>query len=254
MFFSGGLAIDRGTADQCRHLARRRVGHVNDITFRDVSVLRSTVLALSHISGVFPSGSLTAVLGPNGAGKTTLLDTLAGRLQPSSGLIDGAPSVSAITYLHQVPQLDLRVPITVLDFVAMGAWRVHGAFRAIDDQTLESTRDALRNVGLLDFQWRTLNELSSGQLQRARFAQLIQQQPELILLDEPFTAMDEETTSTLAGLIARWQTESRTIIVVLHDRELARALCPNTLLLDQQVISWGPTEQSLAAHRWRHVA
>lgn len=230
------------------------MGAVNDIALKDVSVLRGTVLALTEISGIFSSGSLTAILGPNGAGKTTLLDTLAGRLQPATGIIAGLPSPPNTSYLQQVPQLDLRVPVTVLDFVAMGAWRMHGAFRDIERQALESALDALRTVGLLDLQLRTLDELSSGQLQRARFAQLIQQQSQLILLDEPFNAIDEETTAMLTSLIARWHADSRTIIVVLHDRELARALCPHALVLDRQVISWGPTEQSLAAHRWRHVA
>jgi zinc/manganese transport system ATP-binding protein len=99
-----------------------------------------------------------------------------------------------------------------------------------------------------------LAQLSSGQLQRARFAQLLVHDPQLILLDEPFTSMDEGTTSHLVALVAAWHREQRTIIVVLHDRDLARELCPTTLVLDRKLIAWGPTEQALAAHRWRHVA
>jgi len=251
------MAVHGCAAHLRRNLARRCVGEVSDVSgiaLTDVCVLRGDIVALKDITGEFTAGSLTAVLGPNGAGKSTLLETLAGRLRPVSGAITGMPPRSAVTYLRQVSQLDLRVPVTVLDFVAMGAWNQHGAFTAVSGAALENSRDALRTVGLLNFAARTLNELSSGQLQRARFAQLIQQQPALILLDEPFTAMDEETTGTLTNVIREWHDESRTILVVLHDRELARALSPSTLLLNREVIAWGPTEQSMARHRWRHVA
>jgi zinc/manganese transport system ATP-binding protein len=237
-----------------RDLGGRGVGAVSAIALTDVCVARGDIVALKNITGGFPAGSLTAVLGPNGAGKSTLLETLAGRLRPVSGTIGGVPPRSEITYLRQVSHLDLRVPVTVLDFVSMGAWRQHGAFAAVSGDVLMNSRNALHTVGLMEFEARTLSELSSGQLQRARFAQLIQQQPALILLDEPFTAMDEETTETLTALIRAWHDESRTILLVLHDRELAQKLCPSTLLLNREVIAWGPTAQSLAHHRWRHVA
>jgi len=219
-----------------------------------LDVRRGAALALQGVTGEFAAGSLTALVGPNGAGKSTLLETIAGRLKPLRGSVGCALSPADIAYLTQLARLDLRVPVSVADFVALGAWRSVGAFRIIGADVLRRALDALREVGLGELASRTLAELSSGQLQRARFAQLLLQAPRLMLLDEPFSAVDEDTTAHLASMIRAWHREGRTLVVVLHDRELARALCPTTLLLDRRVIAWGPTDAALANYRWRHIA
>jgi zinc/manganese transport system ATP-binding protein len=219
-----------------------------------VDVRRGAVLALEGVTGEFAAGSLTALVGPNGAGKSTLLETLAGRLKPDRGLIRSALPRADVAYLPQLAHLDLRVPVSVADFVALGAWRSIGALRSISADVRVRALAALRETGLQELASRTLAELSSGQLQRARFAQLLLQAPRLMLLDEPFTAMDETTATHLVSLIRGWHRGGRTLIVVLHDRELARELCPSTLLLDRRVVAWGPTDTALAHYRWRHVA
>jgi zinc/manganese transport system ATP-binding protein len=219
-----------------------------------VDVRRGAVLALEGVTGEFAAGSLTALVGPNGAGKSTLLETLAGRLKPDRGLIRSALPRTDVAYLPQLAHLDLRVPVSVADFVALGAWRSIGALRSISADVRVRALAALRETGLQELASRTLAEVSSGQLQRARFAQLLLQAPRLMLLDEPFTAMDETTATHLVSLIRGWHRGGRTLIVVLHDRELARELCPSTLLLDRRVVAWGPTDTALAHYRWRHVA
>lgn len=219
-----------------------------------VDVRRGAVLALEGVSGEFAAGSLTALVGPNGAGKSTLLETLAGRLHPHQGQIRCALPRADVAYLPQLTHLDLRVPVSVADYVALGAWRSIGAFRGISTYVQRRAFEALHETGLQELCSRSLAELSSGQLQRARFAQLLLQAPRLMLLDEPFTAMDETTTAHLVSLIRAWHRDGRTLIVVLHDRELARELCPSTLLLDRRVMAWGPTEATLTQYRWRHVA
>jgi zinc/manganese transport system ATP-binding protein len=219
-----------------------------------VDVRRGAVLALEGVTGEFAAGSLTALVGPNGAGKSTLLETLAGRLKPDRGLIRSALPRADVAYLPQLAHLDLRVPVSVADFVALGAWRSIGALRSISADVRVRALAALRETGLQELASRTLAEVSSGQLQRARFAQLLLQAPRLMLLDEPFTAMDETTATHLVSLIRGWHRGGRTLIVVLHDRELARELCPSTLLLDRRVVAWGPTDTALAHYRWRHVA
>jgi zinc/manganese transport system ATP-binding protein len=224
------------------------------VALTGLCVRRGDVEAVRDVTGVFATGSLTAVIGPNGAGKSSLLEAIAGRLSPSGGTLECTVPASDIAYLAQVSHLDLRVPVTVFDFVAAGAWRRTGIFAGVDARLARQTHAALRATDLLDCAGRLLAQLSSGQLQRARFAQLLVHDPQLILLDEPFTSMDEATTSHLVALVAAWHREQRTIIVVLHDRDLARELCPTTLVLDRKLIAWGPTEQALAAHRWRHVA
>jgi len=224
------------------------------VVLEGVSVRRGAVLALEDVTGEFAAGSLTALVGPNGAGKSTLLETIAGRLRPSRGRVRCELPRMDVAYLPQIARLDLRVPVSVADFVALGDWRNVGAFRGLSAAIRRRALDALRETGLAALGARTLAELSSGQLQRARFAQLLLQEARPMLLDEPFTAMDESTTTYLASLIRAWHREGRTLIVVLHDRELARELCPSTLLLDRRVMGWGPTDTTLAHYRWRHVA
>ncbi|MCU0758043.1 MAG: ATP-binding cassette domain-containing protein [Steroidobacteraceae bacterium] len=224
------------------------------VALESIHVRRGAVLALEDVTGEFAAGSLTALVGPNGAGKSTLLETLTGRLQPVRGRVRCPVPRPEIAYLPQLARIDLRVPVTVADFVALGDWCRVGALRGIPERLRQATVEALHQTGLEALAARRLAELSAGQLQRARFAQLLMRSPRLMLLDEPFAGMDEETTTRLVALIRGWHRGGLTLVVVLHDRELARELCPRTLLLDRRVLAWGPTEATIAHHRWRHVA
>jgi zinc/manganese transport system ATP-binding protein len=118
---------------------------------------------------------------------------------------------------------------------------------------------ALTAVGLAGFQGRGVDTLSGGQLQRALFARVLVQDAPVILLDEPFAAVDERTVADLVGVIARWHAEGRTVIAVLHDTELVRRSFPETLLLAREPIAWGATEsvltpENLARTRAMHEA
>ena len=84
-------------------------------------------------------------------------------------------------------------------------------------------------------------------MQRALFARLLLQDAPVILLDEPFTAIDERTTLDLLELVARWHGEKRTILAVLHDFELVRRHFPSTLLLAREPVAWGETADVLSA-------
>lgn len=106
---------------------------------------------------------------------------------------------------------------------------------------------ALLSVGLGGFQNRSIGTLSGGQLQRALFARVLLQDAKVILLDEPFTAIDSKTVRDLIDLIQRWHSEKRTVIAVLHDMGVVRETFPETLLLAREPVSWGPTEKALTA-------
>ena len=103
------------------------------VALTGLCVRRGDVEAVRDVTGVFAAGSLTAVIGPNGAGKSSLLEAIAGRLSPSGGTLECTVPASDIAYLAQVSHLDLRVPVTVFDFVAAGAWRRTGIFAGVDD-------------------------------------------------------------------------------------------------------------------------
>jgi zinc/manganese transport system ATP-binding protein len=89
--------------------------------------------------------------------------------------------------------------------------------------------------------------LSGGQFQRVLFARLLLQDAAIILLDEPFRAVDTKTVDDLVRLIHRWHGEGRTVIAALHDLDQVREHFAKTLLLAREVVAWGPTKQVLTA-------
>jgi zinc/manganese transport system ATP-binding protein len=130
--------------------------------------------------------------------------------------------------------------------VILGAWRTIGALRGVDQATGDQARAALAAVGLEGFERRPVGALSGGQFQRVLFARLLLQDAAVILLDEPFTAIDARTTRDLLDLVRRWHTEGRTVIAVLHDFDQVRAHFPEAMLLARELIAWGPTETALS--------
>ncbi|MDB5931884.1 MAG: transporter related protein [Polaromonas sp.] len=213
--------------------------------------------ALHHVSGSFAPGSLTAVIGPNGSGKSTLLKSIMGLLPVEGGRSGGALSVlperERIAYLPQVADIDCSFPIDVRDCVLLGCWGRAGAWGGVRGAMLTSVDAALRAVGLEGFERRGMASLSSGQLQRVLFARLLVQDAELILLDEPFNAIDAKTTSALLALVRQWHGERRTVIAVLHDDALVRRHFPQTLLLARELVGWGATGQVLTEPNLRRA-
>jgi len=203
--------------------------------------------AVHHLSGEIAPGELLAVCGPNGGGKSTLLKALAGLLQPMGGSIErGGARARDFAFLPQAAQFDRSFPISVQEFVALGALRRKGIFGRIDAAETESVERAIAAVGLKGFEPHALGQLSGGQLQRALFARLMVEDGAVILLDEPFGAIDAATTGDLLAIIAGWHAEGRTIVAALHELDLVRRGFPKTLLLAREVIAWGETDEVLS--------
>jgi zinc/manganese transport system ATP-binding protein len=221
-----------------------------EIRLTDVTVSHARRPAVHHVSGRFAPGSLTAVVGPNGAGKSTLLRALAGLHRPDVGRIEG--TAGQVALLPQAAALDRGFPIACLDVVLFGLWREAGAFRTIGAAGRDRARAALAAVGLDGFAGRPVGSLSAGQFQRVLFARLLLQDAPVILLDEPFNALDARTAADLLAMVHRWHGEGRTVVAVLHDLELVRREFPDTLLLARDCLGWGPTGEVLtAANRLR---
>jgi zinc/manganese transport system ATP-binding protein len=219
------------------------------ITLTDVCVRHGRHTALDGITGRFETGSLTAVVGPNGAGKSTLLNVLAGLTHPNAGTVTcRALTANRIAYLQQQQELDRDFPVTVSEIVSLGLWRAFGPFRAPPPTLAQHTAAAIEAVGLAGLAARHIAELSVGQLRRALFARLLLLDAEIILLDEPFAAVDARTVEALLALIAQWHHEGRTVIAVVHDFDQVRAHFPDTLVLARRPIAWGPTETVLTNH------
>ncbi|MFJ5334887.1 zinc ABC transporter ATP-binding protein AztA [Pectobacterium sp. CHL-2024] len=197
--------------------------------------------ALSAVSGSVHTGSLTAVVGPNGSGKSTLLKGIAGILQPLSGFCRIA-SGARIAYLPQLSELDRSFPASVRDLVSLGLWQDRGLLRWHRREDRVRISQALAAVGLAGFDNKPLSALSGGQFQRALFARVIVQNASIILLDEPFNAIDTATTQEMLALIKSWHAQQRTVIVVIHDPELVLRHFPDTLMVNGTVVAWGKTE------------
>ncbi len=214
----------------------------NIIRLSNVTIAYDRHPAVHHLSGCFEPGSMTAIAGPNGAGKSTLVKALMGQLSLASGHIDrGEISPRDLGYLPQAAEIDRSFPLTVADTVVLGAWHVVGAFRGITPAIAAKAQRALSAVGLEGFGRRHIGSLSAGQFQRVLFARLLLQDARVILLDEPFTAIDARTTRDLLDILLDWHREGRTIIAVLHDFEQVRAHFPQTLLIAREPVGWGPT-------------
>jgi zinc/manganese transport system ATP-binding protein len=222
------------------------------ISFHDLTLGYDRHPAVHHISGEVARDDLLALVGPNGAGKSTLLKGIVGQLKPLSGFfsLDGFGR-SDIAYLPQQIDIDRSFPITVFDSVAMGLWHDIGAWQGLDRERSLAVHEALRTLGLQGLGDRSVGALSGGQFQRVLFARLLLQDASIILLDEPFRAVDTKTVEDLLRLIARWHTEGRTVIAALHDLDQVRSHFPKTLLIAREVVAWGPTKQVLTP---KHLA
>ena len=198
--------------------------------------------AVTPLAGAVETGALIAVVGPNGAGKSTLFKGIVGMLKPFAGRIErGGLGPQDIAYLPQAAEIDRSFPINVYDMVTMGLWRRTGLFGGIDRNARASIEQAIAAVGLTGFEDRAIATLSGGQMQRMLFARLLLQDARVIVLDEPFNAVDAKTSADLFDLVQRWHGEQRTVLTALHDIDFVRAHFPETLLLAREPVAWGRT-------------
>ena len=216
------------------------------LKFRNLTLGYDRHPAVHHLDGAVRKGSLTAVIGPNGAGKSTLFKGVVGAIKPLAGRIErNGVRPQDIAYLPQVAEIDRSFPIGVYDMVAMGLWRGKGLFGGIGRRDRDTVEGALAAVGLTGFEQRPIGTLSGGQMQRMLFARLLLQDARVIVLDEPFNAIDTKTCADLLLLVRRWHSEQRTVLAAMHDMELVKANFPESLLLALEPVAWGATADVL---------
>lgn len=207
-----------------------------------------SVCALDSLNISIPCGQLTAIIGPNGGGKSTLLKLISGIYPLQKGSISFPKTYPGhLAYLQQTAVFDRTFPLRVEDVVAMGLWSKIGMFGRLPCHLKPKITGILSQVGLSGYENRSLTALSGGQLQRLLFARLIAQDADIILLDEPFAAIDPATTQDLVSLLHAWNAEGKTILTVLHDLNLVKQHFSSTLLLARSIISYGQTKDVLTA-------
>ncbi|CUH47745.1 metal ABC transporter ATP-binding protein [Ruegeria atlantica] len=220
------------------------------LQIRDLTLGYRDLTLFHRLSMDIAAGTTLAVLGANGSGKSTFVKMLLGLMDPLSGSLtwpQGRPG--DIGYLAQMTEFDRRFPIRVRDLAAMGAWRGFGYRTGLDAAARDRMAAALDEAGVLDIADRPLHMLSGGQLQRALFARVIMQDAPLILLDEPFAAVDQSTEAHLLSIIRRWRDEGRAVVLVVHDLSSVLDCCSHALLLGGQEATHGPVNDVLTPDR-----
>ncbi|MCX8748280.1 MULTISPECIES: metal ABC transporter ATP-binding protein [Snodgrassella] len=212
--------------------------------------------AIHHLSIDFKPNEMWAIFGPNGAGKSTLLKAIMGLVRPDSGEIYWQHlQRSDIAYLPQQSDIDRSQPMSVFELVAMGLWYETGFFAGISKSMHQRIIAVLTQVGMLQYQARSIAQLSNGQFQRVLLARMLIQNARVLLLDEPFNAVDAATTFALLDILKAYQQQKQcTVITVLHDYEQVQAYFPYTLLIAREKIAAGKTDHVLTEQYLQQAA
>lgn len=214
------------------------------LSFRNLSLGYERRPVLVGLDGEVGAGELLAIIGPNGAGKSTLLKGVVGEADILAGqLLLGHTDVRAVAYLPQRSEIDVSFPITVSELAGTGLWRRLGPFGRMRLSERRMIADAIGRVGLSGLERRLIGGLSGGQMQRVLFARTILQEAQVILLDEPFTSIDSDTTADLLDIVREWHREGRTVLAALHDLRQVREVFPRSLLLAGRPVAWGRTDE-----------
>jgi len=189
-------------------------------------------VALAGVDLAVPAGSFTSIVGPSGCGKSTLLSIVAGLIAPTSGevLIDGRPVHGVQRGIGFLFQHDTLLPWwSVRDNVGFGL-RLQ---RFPAAQIKERVAEWIARVGLSGFEQHYPAQLSGGMRKRAALAQMLAYEPDLILMDEPFAALDAQTRNLMENDLLRIVEQSgrKTVLFVTHDLEEAVALSDRTVLM-----------------------
>lgn len=202
-------------------------------------------------------GDFVAVIGANGAGKSTLLKMLAKMVEPTCGTIEYyGEDISTfnqwdkIGYVPQNPGKNAQdFPISVEEVVSMGLLKTNHFLQRLSNEDNERIQEVLNFFDLQDMRKKRMNELSGGQQQKVFLARAMVKSPEILLLDEPSTAMDAKTKEMLYTYLQQInQQQGTTIIMVSHDLELASHSAKSALCLDHGVCFWGDVHMALKHH------
>lgn len=210
------------------------------LSLKNVTVGYDRHPIIHHVNLSVDKGQMVAIIGPNGGGKSTLLKTILNELIPMEGTIEN--SFKKIGYISQLFNVNHSFPVSVGFFVSSALIKQVGLFKTVNKNLIN---EALSAVKLDGFKNKYLSTLSGGQFQRVQFARIYLQKPDLLLLDEPFSAIDQKTSHELINLLKQWNKEGKTIIAVMHDLNLVREHFPYTVALAKEVIACGETDKVL---------
>lgn len=200
---------------------------------------------LWNVDFELPAGQIIGIIGPNGSGKTTLLKAIMGLVKTSSGYVkifdkDLDEVRERISYVPQRESVDWDFPASVMDVVLMGRYRPTNLFKRIKQKDKDIAAEALEKVNMLEYSNRQINQLSGGQQQRVFIARSLAQGADLYIMDEPFVGVDAATEEAILKLFSEMKKEGKTVIVVHHDLQTAKAYFDWIVLLNTRMVAAGP--------------
>ncbi len=193
---------------------------------------------IDHLSFTVDDGEFVCVIGPSGCGKSTIFRLVNKLLTPAEGtvLVNGTPIEKQKNYCGYMPQQDLLFPWRTVKENLMLPMEIKGG---ISKAEMEQRADqALESVGLKDWGKKSPKELSGGMRQRAAFARTVLTGSDLLLLDEPFSALDYLTRLSMREwLLEQWEREKKTVLFITHDVEEAVFLSSRILVVENMPIT-----------------
>lgn len=200
--------------------------------------------ALHNVSFFVPAGQLVGIIGPNGAGKSTLVEGILNLVPVTQGVIrfKGMPLKRQLLKTAYVPQrsrIDWDYPVTVWNVVMMAQTVQTGLFQGFSRQAKYLVQAALERVGMYELRHRPIGELSGGQQQRVFLARALAKEAELLIFDEPFTAVDRKTEDIIFEIFQELRAAGKTLLVINHDLGDSLAIYDQLLLLNKRLIAQG---------------
>ncbi|MCS7280414.1 MAG: metal ABC transporter ATP-binding protein [Desulfobacterota bacterium] len=222
------------------------------VSVKNIDFFYNSEFVLKDVSFELKKGDYLGIVGPNGSGKTTLVRLILGYLRPKRGEIEvfgkspkDLKTKSLIGYLPQIiPDRKFHFPLTVMEVVLMGLVSQKSFPKLVTKKDVDKATEVLKMMNVLDLQKRLIGELSGGERQKVFLCRALVHEPELLILDEPVSALDPESRGEFYVLLERLRKERETtIIMVTHDAGEIGNYATKLLYLDRRVIFFGSFEK-----------
>lgn len=224
------------------------------LQIQDVTITRGGSCAVADVTLDVAPGCVHLLVGPNGAGKSTLFGAVLGLINFNGTIRFNWRASGRIGYVPQSFAVDPTLPLTVREFLALSRQR-RPVCLGIGRSVRTRIGAALERVGLADFLKRPLGALSGGELQRVLLANAIDPAPELLLLDEPASGLDETAVKQFEeAVIALRQKHGTSVLMVSHDLDQVRRIADRVTLIDKTVRRSGAPARVLADNLARSLA
>jgi len=219
------------------------------LDFADISLTLGRTTILDNVTFQVRPGSVHALVGPNGGGKSSLIKTLLGQMPHQGRLsLQWSAEPGTIGYVPQALEFDRGLPMTVDDFMAAMCQR-RPAFLGLSKHYAAAIGEALERVGMQDKRKRRMGALSGGERQRVLLAQGLIPPPQLLVLDEPMSALDEAGIQVFERLLGDWRAAGITVLWIEHDLEAVGRLADHVTGLNRRVLFDASPQQALTPER-----